>query len=78
MSTPTPTHTPTPTKNEIQQLKSVRDDMCTRFREIDNLMQGISVRSTPGYRRSKVKCSKLTRQITAVNIIIKHLETQTQ
>lgn len=67
-----------PAKADVQQLKSVRDELCNRFREADKIISGPSqyAPSTPTFRRAKKQSEKLTRQITALNNLIKFLETQ--
>lgn len=61
-------------KADVQQLKSVRDDLANRFKENDKLLQGETNRPTK--QRLERKIGKLTGQITAINRLIKHLETQ--
>jgi len=65
-------------KPDIQQLKSIRDDLCNRFRENDKLMLDQKYITTAMARNTRLrltrKLDKLTKQISALNIIIPHLE----
>lgn len=69
-------------KADVQQLKSVRDDLANRFKENDKLHNDVAKLSTSvaanTRKRLKRKLDKLTSQITAINRIIKHLETHTK
>lgn len=66
-------------KADVQQLKSVRDDLANKFKENDKLYQGLlgSVNRFDVNTRKRVKrkLDKLTSQITAINRLIKYLET---
>lgn len=71
---------------EIQQLKSIHDDLCKQFRETDTLHTEMrnaehlvgGRQSTIGsrIRRTKNKLDKINRQISAINTAIKYIETQ--
>lgn len=76
-----------PAKADIQQLKSVRDELCNRFRENDTLLDEMRTnahlmgsKSTASSRISRMrgKLDKMAKQIAALNNIIKYLETQTK
>lgn len=72
-----PTSTPPPTKADLQQLKSVRDDLCNRFRENDKCLELARVsHNSAGVSRSTRVCTKLTKQITVLNLTIAYLENQ--
>lgn len=67
----------TPTKEEIQQLKSIQDDLKAKFREADQIMKSNGTQ-TPSYRRSYKAFLKLTKQIMALNNAINYLEDQSK
>lgn len=68
-----------PAKHDIQQLKSVRDDLANRFKENDKLYQ-LQLALLPNRiarntcTRIKRKLDKLSKQIVACNNLIKFLE----
>lgn len=70
--------TPTPTRNHIQELKSIRDSLTTKYSENQRILKSEVFHwgERMEWMIAKSKEPKLSRQITALNETIKYLETQ--
>ena len=75
----------TPTKTDVQQLKSIRDDLRQQFKRIDQRREECQCAIKQGFklpaihsdlRRAKRQIERLVPQITSITIVIDHLESQ--